>query len=183
MSKPCTTCNHPERERIEQELAVAKSVQSVATRWGIQRRTLSHHRQHHMKQEQIARLRFNLPTELDIDIDDLTRRGGQEAMLGLKRLNLELQERAAIYDGAGNYAAANRARDIQFKVYVEQMRLSAMYPGLKSTVNNNLVVADGEMVFRLVDKALEKFPEARRALASAYRQWSQGDEPMLEGRP
>lgn len=180
MAIPCGTCTHPDRDRIEQELAIAKTVAEVANRYGIKRRSLSDHRAKHMTQEQIARLRHNLPDKLDFDIDEITRRGGQDAMIGLKRLNLELQERARLYDRENAYNAANRARALQFNVYCEQMRLAAMYPGEKRTVNNNLVVADGQMVFQMVEQALADYPEARRALAVAYRQWSQSEMPALE---
>jgi hypothetical protein len=183
MANKCQTCSHPERDRIEQELAICKTVAEVANRYGIKRRSMSDHRKRHMTQEQIARLRHNLPDKLDFDIDELTRRGGQDAMIGLKRLNLELQERARLYDEENAYNAANRARSIQFKVYCEQMRLAAMYPGEKNTVNNNLVVADGQMVFQMVEKALAEFPEARRKLAVAYREWSQSAMPPLEHAP
>lgn len=183
MAVPCRTCTHPDRDRIEQELAICKNVAEVANRHGLARRSLSDHRAKHMTQEQIARLRHNLPDKLDFDIDELTRRGGQDAMIGLKRLNLELQERAKVYDRENAYNAANRARALQFKVFCEQMRLAAMYPGEKRTINNNLVVADGQAVFRMVEQALADYPEARRALAGAYRQWSESDIPVLEANP
>lgn len=166
----CQTCSHPDRERIEQEIAIAGSLQDVADRWGINRRALNRHRASHMTQEQIARLRGMVPAKVEVDIAELTRRGGEDAMIGLKRLNTELIETAAKLDAIKDYTTAARYRDLQFKVYREQMKIGALYPGLKQVTNNNVVFADFEAFARLAEHVLRPWPEAQRALAAGMLQ-------------
>ncbi|MGY3265158.1 hypothetical protein [Lysobacter sp. HA35] len=166
----CKTCSHPERERIEQEIAIARSMQDVADRWGIERRSLNRHRADHMTQEQIARLRGLVPADVEVDIAELTRRGGEDAMLGLKRLNAELVEITKKLDGMGEYAVAAKYRDLEFKIYREQMKIAALYPGLKQVTNNNLVFAEFDAIARLAESVLGPWPEARRAFAQGLTQ-------------
>lgn len=178
----CQTCAHPDRERIEQEIAITRSLTDVEARWGIHRRALNRHRSHHMTQEQIARLRGLVPAKVEVDIAELTRRGGEDAMVGLKRLNAELIATTAKLDGIGDYATAARYRDLQFKVYREQMKIGALYPGLKQVTNNNLVVAGGSDLFQMVADILTRsqtIEEARRAVSERYLQLSVGD--VIEG--
>jgi hypothetical protein len=162
----CQTCNHPERERIEQELAIARCVQVVADHYEIGRRALSNHKKNHMTQEQIARMRLAVPEEVEVDIDALTRKGGQDAMIGLKRLNTELIEITARLDKAGDFVTAHKYRDLQLKVYREQMKVGALYPGLKQVTNNNVFVADLEAMARLAERVLSPWPDAKRAFAA-----------------
>lgn len=162
----CKTCNHPDRERIEQELAIARCVQVVADRYEIDRRALSNHKAKHMTQVQIARLRGLVPEDVEVDIDALTRKGGQDAMVGLKRLNSELVEITERLDKAGDFVTAHKYRDLQFKVYREQMKIGAMYPGLKQVTNNNVFLADLEAIAQLAERKLGPWPEAKRAFAA-----------------
>ncbi len=182
MARHCRTCTHPERERIELELANAPALADVSRNWGIPTSSLSRHRNQHMTQEQIARLRHGFPDDIEISIDELTRQGGQGAILGLKRLGLELQEIAKRCDAIGDFPNGIRARTEQKSVYKEQARLAAMYPGLKSTTNNHLVIADGVQIFDLVNRVLaraETVTDARRMLAAEYRTMAAAPLPLL----
>lgn len=171
----CLTCSHQDRERIEQEIALSRSLQDVADRWGIERRSLNRHRASHMTQAQIARLRGIVPAEVEVDIAELTRRGGEDAMIGLKRLNTELVEITAKLDAIGDYQTAAKYRDLQFKVYREQMKVGALYPGLKQVTNNSVVFADFEAFARLAEQVLKPWPEAQRALAAGMLQLQPAD--------
>lgn len=168
MARPCRTCTHPERERIELELANARAFVDVARRWEIPPTSIKRHVHKHMTQEQIARLRHGFPDSIEIDIDKLTREGGQGAILGLKRLILEQQEAAYRCDAAGLFEAGIRARQAQATLYKEQAKLAALYPGLKTTTNNNLIVADFNVFADQLDKVLRPFPEARQAVAAMF---------------
>lgn len=168
----CHACNHPDRERIEAELALAPNTAEVASRWDIPGRCLRRHRQLHMTQEQIKRIRFATPDKVELDIAELTRRGGEDAMIGLKRLNEELIHQTAICDSIGEHATALKYRDLQLKVYREQVRISGMYPGLKQVTKNTLVLNDAGAMMQLLDGILlssSTVQEARRKLGAQLR--------------
>lgn len=166
----CKTCEHPERERIEQEIALAGTGADVGDKWGIHPRALNRHRNNHMTQEQIARLRGIVPSKAEVDIAELTRKGGETAMVGLARLNAELIEIAAKLDALGNYDTAARYRELQVKVYDKQAKVAALYPGLKQVTTNNVVFADFEAFARLAEQVLKPWPDAQRALAAGMLQ-------------
>lgn len=177
MAQRCRTCNHRDRDRIEQALAntrskIAGGVEAIAQKWGIPRSSLQRHLARHMTQEQVARLRHGMPDNIEISIEEITRQEGEGAILGLKRLRLELQIVAERADKAGDFQSGIRARQAQQKIYEEQAKLAAMYPGRKQVTNNNLVVADGVALFQLFDRVLERAPDlitARKMLAREFR--------------
>src|SRR5690606_9106596 len=77
----CRTCTHPERERIE--FAIANCIKGqhgamsgIAAKYGIPRASLERHRDRHMTQDQMARLRFNAPDATDQKIEDVIRQEG-----------------------------------------------------------------------------------------------------------
>lgn len=181
MAQRCRTCNHPDRDRIEQALAntrskIAGGVEAIAQKWGIPRSSLQRHLSRHMTQEQVARLRHGMPDNIEVSIEEITRQEGEGAILGLKRLRLELQIIAERADKAGDFQSGIRARQAQLKIYEEQAKLAAMYPGRKQVTNNNLVLGDVTVLFDMIDKVLLPFPEARRAVAQAFSQQA----PALE---
>ncbi|QQP97933.1 hypothetical protein [Lysobacter enzymogenes] len=178
MASRCKVCNHPERDVIEQLLANNTSaqglggVQTIAARFGLKRASAQRHLKNHMKQEQVARLRHGIPDNIEINIEEITRQEGEGAVLGLKRLRLELQELAARADKVGDLQSGIRARQAQQRVYEEQAKLGAMYPGRKQVTNNNLVIADGRELFLIVDRVLSVAPDvasARKMLAQEFR--------------
>lgn len=190
MGRKCSTCNHPERDQIELALAntrarIGGGVQQVAAKWGISRSSLRWHVDHHMTQEQVARLRFGFPDNIQVSIEELTRQEGEGAMLGFRRLRLELIELAKLADAAGDFANGIRARTEQKRIYEEQLKLAAMYPGRKQTVNNNLVIGDGAAIFQMVARILEKsetVQEARLQLSAEFQAMARAKLPAIEGR-
>jgi len=174
MGRRCRTCTHPDRDRIELEAAVAwkdrarGSIAEVGMRYGIPKSSIYRHVEHHMTQEQVARLVHGIPDAVEVDVDRLTRESGQRAILGMARLIDELRETAARADAAGEIDAAIRARVAQSNVYREQAKQAGQYPGAKATTTNNVLIADGRQVFESVDKILRRardLPDARRMLA------------------
>jgi hypothetical protein len=169
--------DHPDRERIEVELALARTVQEVADRWGIPRRTLATYRQKHMTQQQIARLRGMTPTEVEADIEALTRKGGEDAVIGFSRLIEECKEQAEKLDRMGMPSEAVKYRKLQLELYKEKAKIAALYPGRNAVTNNNLVLGDVGVLFDMIDATLRPFPEARQAVAAAF---ASAQRPALE---
>ena len=126
MSTRCRTCTHPDRELIEREAAIAwkdragGSIAEVGLRYGIPKSSIYRHINKHMTQEQFARLVHDVPETLDIDVDKVTRKQGQLAILGMARLVEELRATAEAADAAGDWAEATKARIAQANVYKEQ---------------------------------------------------------------
>ena len=164
----CQTCQHPERERIDTELALSPSVAEVAERWGIPRRSMSRHRQNCMTQKQIAQIRAITPAQAELDIEELTRRGGEAAVIGFSRLIQECKKGAEKCDKLGMPGEAVKYRKVQLEAYKEQAKIATLYPGRKSVTNNNLVMGDVSTLFDMIDATLRPFPEARAAVAAAF---------------
>ena len=164
MAQPCRTCNHPDRERIEVELAMASSVREVSERYDIPRRSLHRHKQEHMTAEQIMRIRGMTPAQFEVNIEELTRRGGEAAVIGFTRIIQECQVAAETCDKLKMFAVSANYRKLQLEAYKEQAKIAAIYPGRK-TVNNNLVLGDVSALFDMLDVVLRPYPEARLAVA------------------
>lgn len=178
----CRTCNHPDRARIELEIATVTafrngSLAQVAEKFGLKKDTVYRHRREHMTQEQLARLVRGVPDGVEIDIDKLTREGGQNAVMGMARLAAELEEVAKRCDQEGAWREAIAARNAQTKILIEQAKMASAYPGAKrETVNNNLIFASEQHAFQMIDNILrraESIPEARRMLAHYIRNGGQ----------
>ena len=180
MGPPCKTCIHPDREMIEVDLAMFPSVREVSDKWEVNRRSLQRHKQNHMTQEQIARIRGMTPTEAEVNIDDLVRKGGQEAVVGLSRLIQECKDQADKCDRMNLAKDGATYRKLQLDCYREKAKIAALYPGRKSVTNNNLVLGDVGHVFDMLDTVLRPFPEARQAVALAF---SQSQQAVLEHEP
>lgn len=179
MAQPCLTCNHRDRERIEAELALSPTVHEVALRHGLPERSLRRHKQNHMTDQQIARLRGITPAAAEIDIQELTRRGGEAAVLGFTRLIGECREMAETMDKHKFHAEAVKYRKLQLDAYKEQAKISALYPGRKTVTHNNLLLGDPTAVLELIDRTLRPFPDARQAVAAAWLKLSE-QPPALE---
>lgn len=175
----CRTCQHPDVERINMELALAPNVHTVAARYDIPRRSLARHRRQCLTQQEIARMRGMSPSQLEVDIDELARKGGQDAYIGLSRLLEECKAQADRCDRIGQAREAAIYRKLQLDIYDKKLKIAAMYPGRKTVTNNNLVLGDVGMLFDLVDATLRPFPEARRAVADAFARQAQMP-PVLE---
>ena len=178
----CATCAHPERGRVELEAAVASGLRSgsvarVAEKFGLKKDSVYRHLKEHMTVEQIARLRTGTPDDVEIDIDRLTREAGQNAVLGLGLIARELQETAEKCDRAGMHREATQARTAKARVLIEQAKMGQIYPTTKrETVNHNLIFANEQHVFALLDRLLRNsssVAEARRMLAQHIRSGAQ----------
>lgn len=171
MGRQCTTCQHPERERIDTELALSSNVAEVAARYGIARRSMSRHRQNCMTQKQIAQIRGITPAQAEVEIEELARRGGEDSIIGFSRLVQECKESAEKCEKLGLHSEVATFRKLQLAAYKEKAKIAAIYPGRKTVTNNNLVVADGAEIFQLVNQVLsraESVPHARQLLAAEY---------------
>lgn len=171
MGRQCTTCQHAELERINAELALTSNVAAVAARYGIARRSMSRHRQNCMTQKQIAQLRGLVPAQVAVDIEELRRKGGEEAVIGFSRIVQECREMAEKCDKLGQYGEALKFRRLQFDAYCKKGEYAGIIPGRKTVTNNNLVVADGAEIFQLVNQVLgraESVSHARQLLAAEY---------------
>lgn len=168
----CQTCHHSQRERIDAELALTNSVREVSERWDIPRRSLARHRQQCMTQEQIARIRFDVPAKVEVDIEELTRRGGEDAMLGLKRMRPKLTDIAEKCEALAMYEQAAKYRKLELDCYREQMKIAALYPGKRTVNNNHLVISDGQPLFEMFGRILTHAPtieDARKMLAAEFK--------------
>lgn len=173
--------NHPDRERIEHELALCRNVAEVAARYGLNRRTLSAYRQNRMTAEQIARIRGMSPTDAEVNIEELVRKGGEDAVIGLSRLVQECKDQAEKCDKLGLHREASVYRRLQLTAYVEKAKIAALYPG-KRTVNNTLVVGDSSAIFDMVAGILSRATDigtARHMLAEEYKAMAM-QRPALE---
>jgi hypothetical protein len=149
----------------------------VAERYGIPRRTLARHRRECLTQKEIARIRFATPAQVEVDIAELARRGGEAAVIGFTRLIQECKEQAEKCDGLAMPSQAVKYRKLQFEAYREQAKIAAIYPGKKTVTNNNLVLGDMGVMFDMIDATLRPFPEARLAVAAAF---AKAQQPALE---
>lgn len=179
----CRTCTHPERERIE--FAIANCVKGqhgamsgIAAKYGIPRASLERHRDRHMTQDQIARLRFNAPDATDQKIEDVIRQEGENAILGLRaqreRLLLLLDE----LEKSGSHDKCVPVHRELRGVYELLAKYAGMVPGRKTVTNNNLLLGDITTFMDLVSEVLKPFPEARKAVAAAF-----ASQQVLEHKP
>ena len=118
------------------------------------------------------------PTQVEVNIEELVRKGGEDAVIGLSRLVTECKGQAEKCDQLALFREAAAYRKLQLDAYKEKAKIAAIYPGRKTVTNNNLVLGDVGMLFDLVDATLVQFPEARRAVAAAFAQ--QAQLPALE---
>lgn len=174
----CGTCQHPDIERINLELALSPTSAEVARRYGIPIRSMSRHRRQCLTQSDIARMRGMSPTQVEVNIEELVRKGGEDAVIGLSRLVVECKEQAEKCDALVLFREAAAYRKLQLEAYKEKAKIAAIYPGRKTVTNNNLVLGDVSMLFDVVNEALRMFPEAQSAVAAAWAR--QAQLPALE---
>lgn len=177
----CKTCAHPERERIELELALSPNVREVAQRYGMATRSLSRHKTEHVPPEKLERLRGMTPAQAELDIEELTRRGGEQAMIGFARLVQECRDQAERCDAMGLFSEGAKYRKLQLDAYKEQAKIAAIYPGGR-TINNTLMIGDASTVFEMTRRILERSGDiqtARLQLAEEYLAMA-SERPALE---
>lgn len=175
----CHTCRHPHLEQIDEELSLGRSAVQVAKKWGLKERSVREHRAKHIDMAQAARRRHLIPSEVEVDIDELARQGGKTAALGFRRILGDLIEATARYDAIGDASNANKARQLTIKVYGELADIGMLYPGKQKVTNNNLVLTDGAKMFELMGQILGKaqsIEEARRLYAAELRR---GADPLV----
>ena len=180
----CRTCSHPERERIEFDLANCIQGQhgamlGIANKYGIPRSSLQRHLTRHMATAQVARLRYNVPDATDQRIEEVVRREGENAIIGLRALKEQHLLAIDRLDNANDTAGARAERKELRAVYEAHAKYGGKIPGRKSVTNNNLVLGDVSTLFELIDATLKPFPEARRAVADAFSR----SQDALEHKP
>lgn len=179
----CRVCNHPERAQIELAIANARpgtrhSVMAVATKWGIAKSSVYRHRDLHMSQQDIMRLRMGMPDAVDEAIEEVVRREGEGAILSLRDLKLRFLTRADLLEQNKDFEGSRKELAEAAKVSRDLVLYAGLVPGRKTVTNNNLVLGDVSVLFDVVDAALRAFPEARRAVAAAWAK--QANPPALE---
>lgn len=167
--------DHPDREIIDAELASSRSVAAVARKWGFPRKTLDDYKRRHLPPERIAVLRGLAPSELDADIERLVATGGERAVIGMARVAVKCEEMAERCEKLGDFRNGATYRNLQIKAQIEQAKWANLYPKGARTVNNNVVLSNGEALFRIFDKILDTaqtLPDARHMFAAELRQLS-----------
>lgn len=182
MGQKCRTCNHPEREQIEQALAntrarVAGGINGVVRKWGIPRSSLRRHLSEHMTEEKCARLLLGMPDEIDANIEEIIRREGEGAILMLRKLKTEHVAAVERWEKLGLYEEARKERIEVRKVGELLAKYAGMVPGKKNITNNNLVLADFTVFADGLHKVLAPWPDAQRATAAMFRQQALEHQP------
>jgi hypothetical protein len=176
MGRKCSTCNHPERDQIELALAntrarIGGGVQQVAAKWGISRSSLRWHVDHHMTQEQVARLRLGMPDAIDANIEEIIRREGEGAILVLRDLKERFKRRADFLEEIKDLEGSRKELAELAKVSRDLILYAGLIPGRKTVTNNNLVIGDGAAIFQMVARVLNSatnIDQARMLLADEY---------------
>lgn len=166
----------PNREIIDAELASARSVAVVARKWGYPRKTLEDYKRKHLPPAKVAVLRGLAPSELDADIEQLVATGGERAVIGMARVAVVCEEQAEKCERLGDFRNGATYRNLQIKAQIEQAKWANLYPKGARTVNNNVLISNGEALFGIFDRILDEaqsLPDARRMFAAELRKMAE----------
>jgi hypothetical protein len=173
----CKTCHHPERARIELELAAGHSLQSVGDEFGLTKDSVARHWNGHVTEKRKAEL-IGGP----VAIRNLAKRAAEEdrslidyyTILRSELFHLfqEARERGLTFDCASIADRLLRTLDGIGKL-TGQLRAAGININVANSVNAGptLVLNSPEIVRlqSLIIRALSQFPEARAAVISALR--------------
>jgi hypothetical protein len=166
----CKACHHPQRGRIEMQLANGVSMVKVArqfeglTKWG-----LSRHFRLHVSPARKDKLRVGA-SDLKVDLDTLKRAESESLLQNLIAERARLQRIADLCEGVGNFQDATRASTAVVRVLeLVAKYLGELKTGSTSVTQNFLLAPDWVNLRRAIATALRPFPEAQRAVLEAVR--------------
>jgi hypothetical protein len=177
----CKTCNHPERHRIELELAAGVSLQKVGDEFGLTKDSLARHWNGHVTEGRKAEL-IGGP----VAIRNLAKRAAEEdrSLLdyyGILRSELfhlfqDARQRGLTFDCASIADRLLRTLDGIGKLS-GQLRAAGITINNVNSVSGPTVVLNSPDVIRLqstIIRALSQFPEARAVVIGALRELDSG---------
>ena len=167
--RPCLTCEHPERARIDFLIARGESISAVATKFSVSKPSIYRHAQQHISDE-YRNVVQSSPLESLESLQKLAAEAGSSVVDNL----------CAIYGGLSNrwLQAFESGDDVKLSALTARLhqnlelraRISKELLPSGSTFNqtNNFLLADAGQLL----KVLAPYPEARRAIAEFYSERS-----------
>lgn len=167
----CRVCEHPDRARIELQLANGVAIAKAARQFGVSRDSAWRHWGNHVQDDRKASLRVTGISDPKVDLEALKRIESESLLSNLITERVRLQRIADLCEKVGNYQDATRSSAAVVKV----LALAATYLGElrtgNTTINNNFLLSpDWIQLRRVIVASLRPFPEAQRALLSAVRE-------------
>jgi hypothetical protein len=164
--RPCETCQHAERARIDFLLARGETVAAIGRKFGLSVFTLRRHSENHISQEYRSVVSSS-PLESLESLQKLACNAGESV----------LDNMSALYSAyAGRFLTAFEAGD-DYKVSKIGLRMESILEmkariskellpsgSTFNTVNNNLLLTDAGQLLKI----LAPFPEARKAIVDYY---------------
>jgi hypothetical protein len=177
----CKTCRHPERHRIELELAAGVSLQKVASEFGLMKDSVARHWNGHVTEKRKAELIAG-----PVAIRNLAKRAAEEdrslidyyTILRSELFHLfqEARERGLTFDCASIADRLLRTLDGIGKL-TGQLRAAGITINNVNSVSGPTVVLNSPEIVRLqstIIRALSPFPEARAVVIGALRELDTG---------
>jgi hypothetical protein len=185
MPMRCKVCRHPEREKVDIELARGLSGRSVADRYGLPRTSVCRHKANgHVPRAIIDAFPKN--TQLsDEGLTQLRRDESANVLLSLarqRRMLLEVQDRAAAKRDNEWIVRAANALHRNVELVARTIGEFAQYERAISTTNvmNVMLQPDYLKLRSGLLEALRPYPGARAAVARVLQE-IEGKEPHCDG--
>jgi hypothetical protein len=186
----CKTCNHPERHRIELELAAGVSLQKVGDEFGLTKDSVARHWNSHVPSARKAEL-IGGP----VAIRNLAKRAAEEdrslidyyTILRSELFHLfqDARQRGLTFDCASIADRLLRTLDGIGKL-TGQLRAAGITINNVNSVSGPTLILNDPQVVRLqsvIIRSLSQFPEARAAVVAALRDLDVQDMPSaINGR-
>lgn len=155
MPRPCTICNHPQRQALEAELARGEPNQRIATRFGVTESAIRRHLS--SKHTQIAAQQAIQAREIA---------AGRSIVERLQDLNREAQEILSEARKNGQHRNAIAAIHALSRLLELEARLLGELDHERPQVQVNVLASPEWLAMRLrLLEALRPFPEAAHAAA------------------
>lgn len=169
----CKTCHHPERARIEMQIANGVAIPRVTRQFsggGLTRKNVWYHWKMHVSQARKDTLRVVGLSDIKVDLDALKRVEGGSLLQNWIAERARLQRIADVCEEKGLFTEAIRAST----AIVRGLELIAKYLGElqtgSTTINQNFLVSPDWVNLRSsIAAALRPYPEAQRAVLAALR--------------
>ena len=188
----CKVCNHPDRLRIELQLANGGcSYRGLDKVFGVNYNSIENHHKKHMSPDRIARLRLTNPLENNDVLADLSAKSGVSALENLRAVHAGVISRwlNALESKSDQYFIALTA---QARQNIELMaKLGKELAPAQTNINVGVQANIGPFerpeyidAMSMVVAALRPYPEARAAVAEALRslEIARGGGRLIEGK-
>jgi hypothetical protein len=185
MPQRCKTCRHPEREKVDIQLARGFSARSLAKQFGLSIEGVSRHRRNGHVPRAILDA-FPRQTALsDEGLTQLRRDESANVLLGLarqRRMLLEVQDRAAARKDNQWILKAANALHRNVELVARSIGEFAQHERAISTTNvmNVMLQPDYLKLRQGLLEALRPHPKARMAVARVLQEL-EGEAPHLDG--